>query len=147
HADGGGEAPPLVRAALRSPGRPLDASTRSFMETRFGHDFGHVRVHTDPLAAESARSVKALAYAVGHHMIFAQGSYAPASQAGRKIIAHELVHQLQQGASAGTHLQRFTESLEGWVGGFDDDSAMEVNLRYKVFDSTGQAIFNSEFTG
>ena len=57
--------PPIVHDVLRSPGAPLDAQTRAFMEPRFGHDFSRVRVHTDAQAAESARAVNALAYTVG----------------------------------------------------------------------------------
>src|SRR5262249_59725508 len=61
-------APPIVHEVLRSPGRPLDAQTRAFMEPRFGHDFGQVRIHTDALAAESARRAGAHAYTVGSHV-------------------------------------------------------------------------------
>jgi hypothetical protein len=60
-----GEAPLSVHDVLRSPGRPLDFSTRAFMEPRFGHDFSRVRVHADAPAAESARSIEARAYARG----------------------------------------------------------------------------------
>src|SRR6266481_6002155 len=56
------EVPPIVHEVLRSPGQPLDAATRAFMEPRFGHDFSRVRVHTDAKAAASARAVNALAY-------------------------------------------------------------------------------------
>ncbi|HYE14411.1 MAG TPA: DUF4157 domain-containing protein, partial [Pyrinomonadaceae bacterium] len=59
------DAQPAVDYALNSGGRPLDAETLSFMETRFGHDFGGVRVHTGERAAESARSLGARAYTVG----------------------------------------------------------------------------------
>src|SRR6266513_865681 len=59
------EVPPLVHEVLRSPGQPLDAQTRAFMESRFGHDFSQVRVHTDARAAVSTQSVKADAYTVG----------------------------------------------------------------------------------
>src|SRR6266700_2058745 len=55
------EVPPIVHEVLRSPGQPLDAFTRAFMEARFGHDFSRVRVHTDSQAAESAQAVNALA--------------------------------------------------------------------------------------
>src|SRR5262245_21037609 len=58
-------APSVVHDVLRSPGRPLDAATRELLEPRFGRDFSAVRVHSDSNAAESARSVSALAYTVG----------------------------------------------------------------------------------
>ena len=89
-------APPVVHEALRSHGHPLDHLTRSFMETRFGHDFGGVRVHTDAKAAESARAVNALAYTVGQHTVFAPGRYEPTSFSGRTLLAHELAHVVQQ---------------------------------------------------
>ncbi len=92
-----GVAPPIVHDVLRSSGQPLDASARAFMEPRFGHDFSQVRVHTDVQAAESARAVNAVAYAVGRNVVFGAGQYNPATTAGRWILAHELTHVVQQG--------------------------------------------------
>jgi hypothetical protein len=89
-------APPLVHEALRSGGEPLDASTREFMESRFDHDFSQVRVHADGRAAESARTIHALAYTLGEHIVFGGGRYAPATLAGQKLLAHELTHVVQQ---------------------------------------------------
>jgi outer membrane protein OmpA-like peptidoglycan-associated protein len=86
-----------VSDVLRSPGHPLDSGTRSFFEHRFGHDFSHVRLHTDSAASASARSINAHAYTAGSDMIFAPGQYAPGTDAGRHLIAHELVHVIQQG--------------------------------------------------
>jgi hypothetical protein len=79
-------------------GELLSASARAFFESRFGHVFDHVRVHTDNRAAESARAFNALAYTVGHHIVFASGQYDPESMAGRRLLAHELTHVLQQNA-------------------------------------------------
>jgi hypothetical protein len=79
-------------------GQPLPATTRAFFEPRFGYDFGDVRVHTDPRAADSARSIDALAYTTGRDIVFGDGQYAPETSAGRKLLAHELAHTLQQGA-------------------------------------------------
>jgi hypothetical protein len=89
-------APPIVHEVLRSPGRPLDDATRGFMESRFNHDFSGVRVHNDERAAESARAVNALAYTVGNHVAFGAGQYAPGTILGRKMLAHELSHVVQQ---------------------------------------------------
>jgi len=89
-------APPSVHRVLDSPGRPLDTPARSFMEPRFGHDFGGVRVHTDPQAAESARAVDAHAYTVGQHIVFDHGKYDPDSGPGQRLLAHELAHTVQQ---------------------------------------------------
>lgn len=97
---GQGVAPPSVDAVLRSSGQPLDPATRSFMEPRFGHDFSQVRVHTGTAAEESARDVNAHAYAVGHDVVFGPGRFAPGTQEGRRLIAHELAHTLQQSGGA-----------------------------------------------
>jgi hypothetical protein len=91
-----GEAPASVHEVLRSQGQPLDAATRAYFEPRFGQDFGRVRVHSDVLAKESARSVNALAYTVGQDVVFGTGQYAPETMAGRKLLAHELAHVIQQ---------------------------------------------------
>jgi len=94
-----GDIPPIVRNVLNSHGQPLDTSTRAFMEPRFGHDFSKVRVHTDAHAAESARSVNAYAYTVGQDVVFGTGQYAPGTSEGRKVLAHELTHVVQQGSN------------------------------------------------
>lgn len=88
--------PPIVQEVLRSPGQPLGADTRAFVESRFGHDFSRVRIHADARAAESARAVNALAYTVGRDVVFGAGQYAPETMHGRKLLAHELAHVMQQ---------------------------------------------------
>ena len=96
------EVPPIVHDVLRSPGQPLDVSTRAFMEPRLGHDFSQVRVHADTRAAESAGAVNALAYTVGRDVVFGVGQYAPSTIDGQRTLAHELTHVAQQrGASSG----------------------------------------------
>ena len=92
--------PPIVHEVLHSPGQPLDIGTRAFMEPRFGHDFSQVRIHTHGPAAESARSVNALAYTVGSDIVFGAGQYAPTTNTGRRLLAHELTHTVQQASSA-----------------------------------------------
>lgn len=94
-----GVAPPIVHETLAGSGHPLDFDTRTFMEERFGHDFSRVRIHTDTKAAESAREMGAHAYTVGSSIVFGRGGYAPETQAGRRLIAHELTHVAQQGGS------------------------------------------------
>jgi hypothetical protein len=89
-------APSMVRDVISSPGRPLDASTRAAMEPRFGHDFSNVRVHSDDRAAASARAVNANAYTAGNHVAFGAGKYAPETQGGQRLMAHELAHVVQQ---------------------------------------------------
>ncbi len=93
--------PPIVHETLRSPGHPLDSGTRALIEPRLGHDFGHVRVHADARAAESASAVNAAAYTVGSDIVFGAGRYAPGSSEGQMLLAHELTHVVQQGSSPG----------------------------------------------
>lgn len=100
HVAGSGEVPAAVRDALDSPGQALDPDSRVLMESRFGHDFGRVRVHADARAAASARAVGAAAYTVGGRIVFGEGRYAPGTAEGRRLLAHELVHVVQQGGSA-----------------------------------------------
>jgi hypothetical protein len=98
-----GAAPSQVDAARGGGGgggRPLATPVREFFEPRFGHGFGDVRVHTDAQAARSARSLNALAYTVGTDVVFAEGQYAPETQAGRTLLAHELTHVVQQRGGA-----------------------------------------------
>ena len=91
--------PPIVHEVLQSSGQPLDAATRAFMEPRFGHDFSNVRVHTDGRAGESARAVNALAYTVGRNVVFGMGQHQQGTMEGKKLLAHELTHVVQQGLS------------------------------------------------
>jgi hypothetical protein len=93
-----GEAPSIVQNELQSPGRPLDAISRAYFEPRFGQDFSGVRVHTDGRAAESAASIGASAYTAGANIAFAAGRYEPAAASGRRLLAHELTHVVQQRA-------------------------------------------------
>lgn len=91
---------PMVNEVLRSPGQALDSGVRSFFETRLGHDFTQVRIHTDARAAESAGAMGALAYTVGNSVVFGRGQYAPAMAQGKALLAHELVHVVQQSSAA-----------------------------------------------
>ena len=90
--------PPVVAESLGGPGRPLDGATRDFFEPRLGSDLSRVRVHTGERAAASAASLGARAYAVGSEVVFGAGEYAPRTAAGRRLLAHELAHVVQDGA-------------------------------------------------
>ena len=92
-----GVAPPEVEEVVAGTGHPLDAAAQPLLQATLGHDFSHVRVHHDARAAESARSVDALAYTVGHHVVFGAGRYAPSTPAGQALLLHELTHVVQQG--------------------------------------------------
>ena len=89
-------AAPAAAAAVTSGGQPLAASERAFFEPRFGHDLSHVRLHTDAGASHAARGIGARAYTLGQHIAFAPGEYAPSTREGRRLLAHELTHTLQQ---------------------------------------------------
>jgi hypothetical protein len=89
-------APRSVDQVLASPGSPLEPALRQDMEQRFGHDFSRVRVHSDPAAAHSAREVNANAYTVGYNIVFGAGRFAPGTNEGRHLLAHELTHIVQQ---------------------------------------------------
>ncbi len=161
--------PSIVHEVLRTPGQPLDAATREFMERRFGHDFSQVpaqsaglqasasglrigpandsfeqeadqmagkiiresqvgaseskqlpsrydfsqvRVHSDAKAAESARSVNARAYTVGHDVVFGPGQYAHGTSGGQRLLAHELTHVVQQSRMEANAIQRLPEAGE-----------------------------------
>jgi hypothetical protein len=107
-------APTIVHEVLRAPGQPLDPATRGFMESRFGHDFSRVRVHADATTAESARAVNARAYTVGHDLVFGAGQYAPETSEGRRLVAHELTHVVQQ--TTASNQRRSAEFASSSVG-------------------------------
>lgn len=89
--------PAVVHDVLHAPGQALDAGARTFFEPRFGHDFGRVRVHSDPRAAASARALGADAYTHGFHVVFAAGRYGVNTDAGRQLLGHELAHVVRGG--------------------------------------------------
>jgi Domain of unknown function (DUF4157) len=131
--------PASVGQALASPGSPLESTLRQDVERRFGHDFTRVRVHTGPAAEQSARDVNASAYAAGCHIAFARGRFTPETTEGRRLLAHELTHVLQQSAAgdswvirrapgggepppstpslppASENLARLGELMSGWI--------------------------------
>lgn len=98
-AGAGDAAPPIVHDVIRSGGVPLDPATHDFMQSRFGRDFGDVRIHTGESAARSAEAVGARAYTVGRDVVFGAGQYQPQADSGRRLLAHELVHTVQQDAA------------------------------------------------
>src|SRR5262249_52464814 len=88
-------APASVDQARAGPGTPLEPGLRHDMEESFGHSFSQVRLHSGSVAEQSANDVNALAYTVGPHIVFGAGRFAPETQEGRHLIAHELTHVLQ----------------------------------------------------
>ncbi len=98
---GADPAPASVDRVLAGAGRPLDPALQQHMEQRFGHDFSRVRVHSGAAAEQSAREVNARAYTVGHDIVFGAGRFAPGTLEGRRLLAHELTHVVQQSVSDG----------------------------------------------
>ncbi len=88
---------------LHGSGRELPAAERAFFEPRFGHDFSQVRVHTGAHASETVGAVNARAFTVGRDIVFGTGQYSNDTPAGRRLLAHELTHTIQQGAVTNTH--------------------------------------------
>ena len=122
------EAPSIVHETLRSPGQPLDGSTRRFFEWRFGHNFGPVRVHTDARAAKAASVVNARAYTVGHHIVFGAGQYDAANMGTSRLMAHELTHVIQQTGSSTARVQRDTKDAPATVDPASPDAKQESEL-------------------
>ncbi|MEO7717246.1 MAG: DUF4157 domain-containing protein, partial [Capsulimonas sp.] len=110
NADGSADVSGAVDRGLAGGGAPLDAETRGFMEPRFGRDFSNVRIHTDVQAARSAEEVSARAYTVGSDIAFRSGEYSPGGSDGKRLLAHELTHVVQQGAAGGPALSRSVET-------------------------------------
>lgn len=125
--------PPAVDDVLSSPGRPLDSATRVFWEDRFGCDFSRVRVHADGRAARSAQLVDALAYTVGRNIVFGAGQYSPGTQEGRRLMAHELAHVLQQGSVASSQIVQRSPV-------FPDDSCDKQGVREKITGALDQSL-------
>ena len=118
------QAPPIVDQVLGRSGQALDSDARHFFERRFERDFSNVRVHADAEAAASARAVDAHAYTVGNHLVFGASRYAPDTASGRRLLAHELTHVVQQGAT----LRRLSmnSSLVQDAGDRDDEEERPI---------------------
>ena len=123
--------PAIVEQVLASPGRPLEPAIRAWLEPRFGRDLGGVRIHTDRAAAASARALRAEAYTVGQHIAFESGRYAPGTDAGRRLLAHELTHTIQQapltGSEPGSPVQRKPDEPAGVAGWWEDSPPIDID--------------------
>jgi Domain of unknown function (DUF4157) len=126
---------------LASPGQPLDAASRVTMERRLEHDFSHVRVHADGQAARSAAALGARAWTVGPHVTFAAGAYQPGGAAGDALLAHELVHVMQQDGAA----PAATGSLT--LGDPDDPAEREAAASASATHATSAGIVRRQPTG
>jgi hypothetical protein len=100
--------PKKLIAALQGGGQPLPQSEQAFFEPRFGADFSRIRVHADRQAAETARAVNARAFTLGQDIVFGAGEYKPTASGGRKLLAHELAHVVQQGSKSNSMPNSYT---------------------------------------
>jgi hypothetical protein len=107
-----------VEHALASHGKPFEPALRQEMEQRFGHDFSRVRVHIGAVAEQSARDVNARAYTVGDNLVFGAGEFKPETRQGRRLLAHELTHVVQQSGAEANVVRR--------SNGIDDDEPTRV---------------------
>ncbi len=136
-----GTAPASVGRVLTSSGRPLDPQLQQDMEQRFGHDFSQVRVHSGTAAEQSVQDVNANAYTVGHNIVFGTGQFAPGTHEGRRLIAHELAHVVQQsgadGISAGQNGRKLGLSRIVSTTQFRSEAAEGMIQRRRVPASAG----------
>lgn len=127
-----------VALALRSSKQPLDPDTRNFMESRFNFDFSDVRIYTGEAAVASAQALNARAYTLGSNIVFGAGAYSSQSTSGRKLLAHELTHVVQQGG-ASTY-QRVDRSLDSSFGTRGDNArAIDDEERRQTLAVPGKA--------
>ena len=134
-----GAAQSIVQDVLALPGQPLDGATRAFFEPRFGHDFGNVRIHADERAAESARTVHASAYTVGRDIVFASGHYNQSTGEGRRLLAHELTHVVQQRSSGPREMLQRSGSAQS--GNEDDRTHRSLSTG---LDASHEIVINGE---
>ena len=115
-------------AGLTGRGNPLSAQERHFFEPRFQRDLSDVRIHTGSEAAQSAQQINALAYTVGNNIVFNDGQYQAHSDQGRRLMAHELVHTIQQGAINGTQSSATIPSVQRQDSDSDIGVVEEVSV-------------------
>ncbi len=96
-----------IKKVISDGGKPLDTPLKEFMETKFGFDFSRVRIHTDDHAVDSAEALNAEAYSIGYDIVFGRGLYAPWTSLGRRILAHELTHIIQQSAEPSKNMNTY----------------------------------------
>ena len=118
---------PDVRKALDRPPSSLPGTVNTELSNHYGRDFGDVRIHTDPQAGEAALAIGAEAYTVGRDIVFAPGAYRPDSSDGRRLIAHEVAHVVQQGV-------RTPDAGPLQLGRADSAAEREADLAAAHFD-------------
>lgn len=133
------EAPSVVHDVINSGGQTLDSGIRKFFEPRFGHDFSNVKIHSDSSAVKSAQRINALAYTTGDNIVFNQNQFSPGTDSGKKLLAHELTHVVQQKsdeigyvqrmAACPVHLNDGAPTPPGWKNYFGSSSVFHCGFR------------------
>lgn len=138
--------PTVVHEVLRSSGQPLDTATRGRMESRFGHDFSQVRVHTGPRTDDATAAIGARAFTMNRDIVFGTGEYTPQTLSGRQLLAHELTHVVQQRAggqlkagvgAAGDAYERHADEVARTVS--EGRSAASLLNAYRTASASGSA--------
>lgn len=124
--EGSHEDPFMIQQVFESRGQPLESDLRTFFEPHFGRDFSRVRIHTDTEAAESARVINAQAYTIGNDIVFNRGQYQPSTNEGKRLIAHELTHVVQQSDIASSKQAATALQRQPVVGGAKHDYSSDV---------------------
>ncbi|MEX2512674.1 MAG: DUF4157 domain-containing protein [Cyclobacteriaceae bacterium] len=122
---------------LNSGGQPLSNDARNFYESRFGYDFSQVKVHTDGVAAKSAQSINALAYTSGNNIVFNKNQFNENSANGKKLLAHELTHVVQQQAANQMLYRKPDED------GFEENPNSEIIAQYSDYETIGMDVLES----
>ncbi len=138
-SEGVGIAPANVDRVLASSGRPFEPALRQDMEQRFGHDFSQVRVHTGGAAEQSARDVSANAYTVGHNIVFGANQFAPGSQEGKRLIAHELTHVVQQSSSPKMLQRAENDTVPGCAALTDTQADLDTKVNASLIAARAKA--------
>ncbi|WP_158860101.1 eCIS core domain-containing protein [Lunatibacter salilacus] len=122
---------------LNSGGKPLSNEVRNFYEPRFAYDFSDVKIHTDNVAAKSAQSINSLAYTSGNHIVFNNNQYSPGTDSGKKLLAHELTHVVQQQAAKKMLYRKVDED------GFEENPHSEIIAHYSDYETIGADVLES----
>jgi Domain of unknown function (DUF4157) len=130
----------LVNDAVGGPGAGLDGEMRNFMESRFGYDFSQVKLHTDSKAADSAAAINAKAYTVGNEIVFGDGQFSPGTDEGKRLLAHELTHVVQQGSGPVAGAPTVDDSLS--ISDPEDtfEKAADACAEQVIGNATGEAM-------
>lgn len=104
--------------SLKVSGQPLPKSIRNYFEPRFGINFSKVRIHSDPKAADAAKSMNAKAFTIGNNVMFGKGQYSPETLSGKRLLIHELTHVVQQSTDTTLKIQRQPVEVPG-IGPLD----------------------------